>query len=262
MGPGLDGPGGGPVETEALTIVAVADLNWHLITSRAQLRGRNGMPGGTMGPVFVSEADARRLSGNPEVTSFLWLNLSPDYKKKGALPACQLLEDEIRKALEVDEGNTVRLHHRDEIEDGTIAHGSQLIGDMARAPFWSLIVLSTGIITLLIASFQSSAKEIAVMRAVGMTRSQLGRMLLGEALMVGLCGIVLSLLSGFCIGWTFTGWTRAWMMFGGLPISLSVPWLIILQGVGFAFVLCVVMAVPPIVWLVKKQDESGGLTVV
>jgi len=261
-GPGLGGPGGGPVETEALTIVAVADLNWHLITSRAQLRGRNGMPGGTMGPVFVSEADARRLSGNSEVTSFLWLNLSPDYKKKGALPACQLLEDEIRKALEVDEGNTVRLHHRDEIEDGTIAHGSQLIGDMARAPFWSLIVLSTGIITLLIASFQASAKEIAVMRAVGMTRSQLGRMLLGEALMVGLCGIVLSLLSGFCIGWTFTGWTRAWMMFGGLPISLSVPWLVILQGVGFAFVLCVVMAIPPIVWLVKKQDESGGLTVV
>jgi len=214
-----------------------------------------------MGPVFVSEADARRISGNADTTCFLWLNLNETYRKLGALPACQRLEGEIRQALEVGDDNTVRLHHRDEIADGTIAHGSQLIGDMARAPFWSLIVLATGIITLLIASFQASAKEIAVMRAVGMTRGQLGRMLFGEAIMIGLCGIVLSLISGFCIGWTFTGWTRAWMMFGGLPISLSVPWLIILQGVGFAFLLCAFMAVPPIIWLVRKQDESGGLTV-
>ncbi len=255
------GTGGGPVQRESFKIVGVADLNWHLITSRAQLRGRNSMPGSTMGPVFVSESDARRLSGNSETTSFLWLNLSADYRKKGPLPACRLLEKEIRKALQVGDENTVRLHHRDEIEDGTLAHGSRLIGDMARAPFWSLIVLTTGIITLLIASFQASAKEIAVMRAVGMTRCQLGRMLFGEAIMIGLCGIVLSLISGFCIGWTFTGWTRAWMMFGGLPISLSVPWLVILQGIGFAFLLCLVMAVPPIIWLVRNQDESGGLTV-
>ena len=258
MGPGM---GGGPVQTETLKIVGVADLNWHLISSRAQLRGRNNMPGGTMGPVFVSEADARRISGNADTTCFLWLNLNESYRALGALPACQRLEGEIRQALEVGDDNTVRLHHRDEIEDGTIAHGNNLIGDMARAPFWSLIVLATGIITLLIASFQASAKEIAVMRAVGMTRGQLGRMLFGEAMMIGLCGIVLSLISGFCIGWTFTGWTRAWMMFGGLPISLSVPWLIILQGVGFAFLLCAVMAVPPIIWLVRKQDETGGLTV-
>lgn len=263
--PREDGPGGGvvggPVKTETLKIAGVADVNWHLITSRAQLRGRNNMPGSTMGPVFVNETDARRLSGNADTTSFLWLNLSEPYRKMGALQGSHLLEAEIRKAIAIDEANTVRVHHRDEIEDGTIAHGAQLIGDMARAPFWSLIVLSSGIITLLIASFQASAKEIAVMRAVGMTRSQLGRMLLGEALLVGLCGIVLSLVSGFCIGWTFTGWTRAWMMFGGLPVSLSIPWGVILQGVGFAFALCIAMAVPPILWLVRKQDETGGLTV-
>lgn len=253
--------GGGGVQTEALKIVGVADVNWHLMTSRAMLRGRNNMPGGTMGPVFVSEVDARRLSGNADTTRFLWLNLSETYRKMGALQGGRLLEAEIRKAIQIDEANTVRVHHRDEIEDGTLSHGANIIGDMARAPFWSLIVLSTGIITLLIASFQASAKEIAVMRAVGMTRSQLGRMLFGEALLVGLCGIVLSLISGFCVGWTFTGWTRAWMMFGGLPVSLSIPWSIVLQGVGFAFALCVAMAVPPIVWLVRKQDESGGLTV-
>ena len=250
-----------PPSPVTFRIVGVTDLNWHLVTSRAQLRGRNSMPGSTMGPVFVSEADARRLSGNAETTCFLWLNLSEPYRAKGALPAGRLLEAEIRKAVSSDDANTVRVHHRDEIADGTIAHGAELIGDMARAPFWSLIVLSTGLITLLIASFQASAKEIAVMRAVGLTRSQLGRLLLGEALMTGVCGILLSLVSGFCIGWTFTGWTRAWMTFGGLPVSLSIPWLTLLQGVGFTWVLCVVMAVLPIIWLVRKQDERGGLNV-
>ena len=86
-------------------------------------------------------------------------------------------------------------------------------------------------------------------------------MLFGEAMLVGLCGIVLSLISGFCIGWTFTGWTRAWMMFGGLPVSLSIPWLTILHGVGFALLLCAIMALLPILWLLRKQDQSGGLSV-
>ncbi|MDR2849894.1 MAG: FtsX-like permease family protein [Verrucomicrobiota bacterium] len=241
-------------------IVGIVDLNWHLVTSRAQLRGRNGMSGGTMGPVFVNERIARRLSGNADTTCFLWLNLSAAYRAKGPLPAGQALEADIRQALAMGDANTVRVHHRDEIADGTIAHGAQLIGDMARAPFWSLLVLSTGIITLLIASFQASAQEIAVMRAVGMTRSQLGRMLLGEALMTGFCGIALSLVTGFCIGWTFTGWTRAWMPFGGLPVSLDIPWLVILQGVGFAFTLCVVMSAGPILWLTRKSAQPSAIS--
>ena len=244
-------------ETPSFRIVGVADVNWHMVTSRAQMRGRGGMPSGTMGPVFVNERDVRRLTGDADTTCFLWLNLSETYRAKGALLAGQMLEAEIRKTLAIDDANTVRVHHRDEIADGTVTRSTQLVGDMARAPFWSLLVLSTGIITLLIASFQASVKEIAVMRAVGMTRSQLGRMLLGEALMTGLCGIALSLVTGFCIGWTFTGWTRAWMPFGGLPVALDVPWLTILQGVGFAFALCVVMAAGPIVWLTRKS-ESGN----
>lgn len=255
---GADGKGGprGKVEHESFRVVGVADVNWHLITSRANLRGREGMPGMTMGPVFVSEGKVRELNGNSDITYFLWLNLSDEYRKLGPLPAGQLLEAEIRKAIEVGESNTVRVHHRDEIEDGTIARGAQLLGAMARAPFWSLIVLASGMVTLLIASYQASAREIGVMRAVGMTRSQLGRMLFGEALLVALCGVVLSLVSGFCIGWTFTGWTRAWMMFGGLPVSLSIPWLVIGRGVGFALVLCIVMSAIPVVWLINARRSA------
>ena len=230
----------------------MVDLNWHLVTSRAQMRGRHGMPGGTMGPVFVNEEVARQWSGNTETTCFLWLNFSEAYRAMDPLAAGQRLEADIRKTLAVGSGNTVRVHHRDEIADGTIAHSADLIGDMARAPFWSLIVLSTGMATLLIASFHASAREIAVLRAIGMTRGQLGRLLLAEALMTSVCGIVLSLVSGLCIGWTFTGWTRAWMPFGGLPVTLEIPWPTLFRGIGFAFALCALMALPPILWLVRR----------
>ena len=253
--------GGAPdAAIEAFRIVGVADLNWHLVTSRANLRGRNGMPPGTQGPVFVSEAEARRLTGNRDRTFFLWANLSAGYRGLGALPAGQRLEAGIRRALAVGADNTIRVHHRDEIADGTLAHGNQLIGDMARAPFWSLIVLASGIVTLLIASARASARELAVMRMVGMTRGQLGRLLLGEAAVTALGGIVLSLLSGLCIGWTFTGWTRAWMPFGGLPLTLSIPWGVILRGAGFAFTLCLAMAVPPIVWIVGRGLRDAPLS--
>lgn len=243
----------------ALRVVGIVDLNWHLVTSRANMRGRNGMSGMTMGPVFVSEKLVRRLDGNRDTTYFLWLNLSTEYSAKGPLAGGQALEADLRKALAIDHSNTVRVHHRMEIEDGTISHGTRLVGDMARAPFWSLIVLSSGIISLLVASFQASARELGVMCAVGMTNGQLGRMLLGEALLTGICGILLSLLSGFAIGWTFTGWTRAWMTFGGLPVSLDVPWMVILQGIGFAFLLCLVMASLAITYLAR--DNRQRLTV-
>ncbi|MFO7936767.1 MAG: ABC transporter permease [Kiritimatiellia bacterium] len=237
----------------SLIVEGIVDLNWHLVTSRAHLRGRNGMPGFTSGPVFVEESIVRKLSGNKDRTFFLWTNLSREYREMGALEGSSQLEAEIRKKLDIRTDNTVRVHHRDEIEDGTIAHASHLIGDMARAPFWSLIVLSTGIISLLIASYHATAHETAVMRAIGLTRNQLGRILFAEAMLVGLCGIILSVISGFFIGWTFTGWTRAWMPFSGLPVSLSIPWLTIFKGIGFAFALCAVMAVPPVLYLVRRN---------
>ncbi len=235
-------------------IAGIVDLNWHLVTSRAQLRGRHGMPPMTLGPVFVSEEAARAVSGNFRRTYFLWANFSENYRKLGPLTAGQRLERDLRERLEIGDDNTIRVHHRDEIEDGTIAHGNQLIGDMARAPFWSLIVLCTGMVTLIIAAFQAARHEIVIMRAVGMTRHQLGRMLLAEALLTAVCGVLVSLLSGLCIGWAFTGWTRAWMPFGGLPATLSVPWNVLFGGIGFALLLCLLMAMPPVLWLTRKMD--------
>ena len=208
----------------------------------------------TMGVAFVSERFVRDLTDNDDRTFFLWLSLSPDLRAMNGLKASVLLDSQIRAAINPDGSSAIRVHHRDEISDGTLAHGSDILGAMARIPFWSLAVTSTGIVVLLIASVRGSKREFEVMRAIGMTRSQLGRLIFGEALLVTLAALVLSLLTGILVGWSFTGLSR-WLMSAGLDVKLIVPWATIGKGVLFALGLCVVMAALPLSRLVRLADE-------
>lgn len=239
---------------QELTIVGIVDLNWHLATSRGKLRGRNGFGQGTTGPVFVREQLARFFSGNPDKTYYIWLNMSKKYAGVETYKAGSLLEQDIRKLCANNDSHTIRIHHRDEIADGTLSHGAQIIDEMAKAPFYSMIILALGMISLIIGSAERSLAEINTMRAIGMTRSQLARMLFIEALVIGICGIVLSLISGICIGWTFTGWTRAWMSFGGLPCDLTIPWTALLRGVALFSLLCIIIPIAPVWWIVSKRS--------
>lgn len=252
-----------------LEVAGVADLNWHMVTSRSEVRTRFGelrrhpSPNGqtdkrtngptmqrTMGMAFTSESFARSLTRNEDRTYFVWLDMSPELRAMNPLKASVLLDSRIRAAVGDDGSSAIRVHHRDEISDGTLAHGNDILGAMARIPLWSLAVTSTGIAVLLVASARGSRREFEVMRAVGMTPSQLGRLLFGEALLVTIAAVALSLVCGALVGWSFTGLSR-WMMAAGLDVKLIVPWATIARGVLFAVALCTFFAILPIRRLVK-----------
>ena len=231
-----------------LEVSGVAELNWHLVTSRALVRtrfgneaGGGGGPGArTAGMAFVGEKWVREVTGN-ERTYFLWADLSDELRAAGGLAGSMRLDGQIRAAVGDGDGrNAIQVHHRDEIADGTLAHGNDIIGTMARVPFWSLAVTSLGIAALLAASARSGRREFDTMRAVGMTRGQLRRLLMGEGLLTGLCAAVAGVLGGGLAGWSFTGISR-WMMSAGLAVKLSVPWGMLAQGGGFELSLCVAM---------------------
>lgn len=255
-GTGLHAGGELALPGRKLQIAGVVELNWHLVTSRGQLRGRNGASPGTMGPVFVNEETARTFSRNADRTYFLWANLGGECAKAGALQGSLKLEEQIKEALDRDTGlNVIGAHHRDEIADGTIAHGADLIGDMARAPFWSLVILCSGVITFLVSSYEANAREFATMRAVGLTRGQLARILLGETLMVSASGVLLSLVLGLAFGFAFTFLTRASMQFIGLPVTFVVPWGKLAFGILFALCLSLAMAAAPVAWLARRESR-------
>ena len=236
----------------SLKVVGIVDLNWHMVTSRALVRGLNRMPKDTDGPVFVSfdtlEACDPRPAAMVKMTH-LWLDFRPDFlAAHGAFEAGRIVEREIAEALglqtEEADGNTVRLHSRDEVADGTLSHGWDIIGSMARVPFVFILVISLGFVAMLVASADARRREFRVLRAVGATRWQLAGILAREAMKVALAGIALGLLGGALTGWLATGATRAAMANWGIPPAFAVPWLTLAKGAVGAIGFALLVAIP------------------
>ena len=249
-----------------LKVVGVVDLNWHMVTSRALVRGMNRMPVNTDGPVFVSFDTLAACDARPQdfvKMTHVWLDYEPEFlAANGVFPAGRIVEREIVEALggawsEDSEGeirgNTVRLHSRDEIADGTLAHGNDLVGAMARVPFIFVAVISLGFVAMLVASFESRRREFAVLRAVGATRFQLAKVLIGEALGVAIVGVALGLALGAPLGWLCTTGTRAAMANWGLPATFVVPMLIIAKGAFFSIVFALAVAIPAALAIVRRS---------
>ena len=247
----------------ALKIVGIVDLNWHMVTSRGLVRGLNRMPGNTDGPVFVSfdTVEACDLRPAPMVKmTHLWLDYEPEFlEAHGPFEAGRLVEREIVEALgmmtEEIEENAVRLHSRDEVADGTFAHGDEIVGAMARVPFIFILVISIGFVAMLVASFDSRKREFAVLRAVGATRGQLARTLVAEALKVALWGVVIGLVGGALVGWLATSGTRAAMANWGIPPNFAVPCVPIVKGAVGAIAFALLVAVPTAMAIVRKASR-------
>ncbi|MBR2713298.1 MAG: ABC transporter permease, partial [Kiritimatiellae bacterium] len=247
----------------ALKIVGIVDLNWHMVTSRGLVRGLNRMPVNTDGPVFVSfdTVEACDMRPAPMVKmTHLWLDYEPEFlKAHGAFEAGRIVEREIVEALglmtEEIEENAVRLHSRDEVADGTFAHGDEIVGAMARVPFIFILVISIGFVAMLVASFDSRKREFRVLRAVGATKGQLARVLVREALKVALWGVVIGLLGGALIGWLATSGTRAAMANWGIPPNFAVPYLPIVKGAFGAILFALVVSVPTAFGIISRNES-------
>ena len=250
----------------ALKIVGIVDLNWHMVTSRGLLRGMNRMPVNTDGPVFVSFDTLAACDIRPQELvrmTHLWLDYDSAFlAQRGAFAAGREVEREIVEALggawTIDKkgdvrGNTVRLHTRDEVADGTLSHGVDIIGSMARVPFVFLAVMSIGFVAMLVASFESRRREFKVMHAIGATRVQLAKVLVGEALRVAASAILLGLAGGALVGWLCTAGTRAAMANWGLPSTFAIPLGVIAMGAVGAVGFALVVAVPSALAIVRRR---------
>ena len=244
----------------ALKIVGLVDLNWHMVTSRGLVRGLNRMPVNTDGPVFVSFDTVEACDARPAMMvkmTHLWLDYEPEFLKEyGAFEAGRIVEREIVEALgmmtEEIEENAVRLHSRDEVADGTLAHGVEIIGSMAKVTFIFILVIALGFVAMLVASADSRKREFRVLRAVGATKGQLAQVLIGEALKVAGWGILIGLLGGALVGWLCTAGTRAAMANWGIPPSFAVPLVSIAKGAVGAIVFASIVAVPTSMAIVRK----------
>lgn len=244
----------GPKSEVSLPIAGVVDVNWHMVTSRALVRGLNGASPMTDGPVFVSLDTIESLDARPAPSvrmTHLWVEYEKSFlERHGVFPAGRRIERAIAAALGGPEGSTVRLHARDEIADGTLAHGSDIIGQAARVPFVFLAILAIGFIAMLVAEADAQKRNYAILRAVGATRLQLVLRLVRKAAATAVVGIGAGFPAGAAAGWYFAAGTAS--RWPGMPNYFVVPWRLVAEGAAGAVLFALVVAVPTAIFLIER----------
>ena len=108
--------------------------------------------------------------------------------------------------------------------------------------FASMAVASLGVTNTIMASIRSRRWQFGILRSVGVTRSQLLRLVLGEAILLGLVGCVLGVIAGFWMSVGANGLSRHIL---GHVIPMDPPWKIIFVGVGLVMLTAILASIWP-----------------
>ena len=117
-----------------------------------------------------------------------------------------------------------------------------ITGLLTAIPGVALLVAAVGVANLMTANVTARAKQIAILRAVGATRGLILRMVVGEALVLGLLGSALGLVLGMHLAENITRFIdRMW----GFRVALELPWGYIGLSAALTIGLCVFAGVIP-----------------
>lgn len=121
-------------------------------------------------------------------------------------------------------------------------------------PAVALIVGALGVGNLMTANVSNRARQIAIMRAVGTTKGQIVRLVLGEAVVLGLLGCMLGLLLGMHLAGNSNLLTqRIW----GLDTPFTIPWNWVSAGMGFTILVCLIAGIPPARYAARNNIISA-----
>jgi len=113
---------------------------------------------------------------------------------------------------------------------------------LAAIPTVGLVVAALGVANLMTANIAARQRQIAVLRAVGATQFQMIRLVMAEALILGLLGSLLGVVMGLHLGRSSTHLTS--VLWGFQP-RFAVPWPMVLAGAAVAIGLCLLAAAAP-----------------
>ncbi len=129
-----------------------------------------------------------------------------------------------------------------ELKDEIDAELTNMTRLLSMVPSVALLVAAIGVANLMTANVASRTRQLAVMRAVGATRGLVLRLVMGEALVLGLLGSAMGLGLGMHLAWNITIMTaRMW----GYAIDVSVPWDIVGAAIALTVGLCILAGIGP-----------------
>jgi putative ABC transport system permease protein len=140
---------------------------------------------------------------------------------------------------------SVNIRSREGVREAIRERADGIIWLLSRLPLVTLLVTSLGVVNAIVSSVRARRWDFGILRATGLTRFSLFRLVLCEALLVGLAACVLSFGFGIMAGYCGTGVTRYVNIRGGLVTPLIIPWSSLGIGFGMTLVLCLVAALWP-----------------
>ncbi len=146
---------------------------------------------------------------------------------------------EIRTRLDAPRANsgTVR-----ELKDEIDRQLTDMTRLMTALPGVALVVAAIGVANLMTANVTARSKQIAILRAVGATRGLILRMVIGEAVVLGLLGSGLGIALGVHLAGTITHLVeRMW----GFAIAVTLPWNYLIAAIVLTVLLCIVAGIIP-----------------
>jgi putative ABC transport system permease protein len=113
---------------------------------------------------------------------------------------------------------------------------------LTAVPGVAMLVAAIGVANLMTANVLARARQLAILRAVGATRGLILRLVVGEALLLGVLGSALGLALGFHLAIdTTTLVDRMW----GFRVTPDVPWDMIALAVALTLSLCILAGTLP-----------------
>ncbi len=270
------------VEYEIAGVVSM--VGWHWM-SKAGLRNRDG---GRAAAMMVAAFDQVRSDMDVNRVNAFWLNFdgtAPEAEIKTSLD--ELVERNHDPALvprpprggrsgETEGGarsgaggmraggepsregysTTVTLRTREETRRAITERADGVIWLISRLPLVTLLVTALGVVNTIIASIRVRQWDLGVLRAVGLTRFALFRMILCEAVLMGIAACLLSFGFGIAAGYCGTEISRYVNMRGGQITPLVVPWAQIGVGCAITIGLCLLAALWPAIRTGRAEPLS------
>lgn len=228
--------------TVIYTVAGIVTLHgWHWVTKFSGLR-RNTVR--TAALVFTSDTDARADFVSNKRVQFLWMNTDP------AVPHAAI-EKELKAIAQRQKDDTmsytptIKVTATESVRSAITRRADGMIWGFSQIPLITLAITSIAVIGTVAASVRARRWSLGVLRAVGVTRFGLVRLILAEAILIGLVVCLLSLSFGVMAGWLGSSMARYGGMFGGMDAALVIPWSKLALGLGAALGLCLAAALWP-----------------
>ena len=193
----------------------------------------------TAGSIFGSIADARKYFGADEIHLFA-ANLDPGEDKDKVMK--QISKELGGRDLQAGDVRQIKQQMESTFQDILLL--------VSVVPFAAMFVASLGVTNTIMASIRTRRWQLGVLRSIGLTRSQLIRLIFSEALLVGVVASGLGIFAGAVMA--IDGHQMSWLVTGFNP-AVAVPWGYVSLGVGAVIVVSILAGAWPAVSVSRAE---------